>query len=75
MTESPIAWFNSIHWNPMTRYEPVGTEVMLLTESMKLIKGVRKEPTKSKNDPSMFFSVETGEPLFGNKQPIMWSYL
>lgn len=74
MQTSPIAWFNSMHWNEIGKYEPVGTEVLVLTESMKIIRAKRLEPTKNKLEPNTYYSVDTLEPLFGHKKPVKWAY-
>lgn len=76
MTEDDqaINWLNKIHWNPITNHEPVGTRVYLLTETFKIIKGYRKEPTKTKHKPNTYYSVDGDKPLFGYNTPIMWTY-
>ena len=74
MQTSPIAWFNSIKWNPIYMHEPVGVEVLLLTEELKIIRGKRLEPSRVKHEPNTYYSVDTLEPLFGYKKPIKWAY-
>lgn len=72
--QDAINWLNKLHWNNITHHEPVGTHVYLMTEKFHIIKGYRKEPTKTKHQPNTYYSTEAGEALVGYNTPVMWTY-